>query len=174
MEQRILDQVENLLTCRLQFLNNTRHQSNTQILNRYLNSEKEYTNLFRMMLNRQHRQPALHTTIRIDAEVINRLVGTPTIGEDVRVTPTLEQIQSSTTIIQSPDSTNTNGCAICQEVLSGSPNLRINHCNHTFHHQCLITWFGMSTRCPECRFDVRSAGDLPTQTSAGDEETLSQ
>lgn len=49
-------------------------------------------------------------------------------------------------------------CTVCQETFrsEGSGQLRrIRHCGHTFHQNCIDTWFGSHVRCPVCRYDIR-------------------
>jgi hypothetical protein len=49
-------------------------------------------------------------------------------------------------------------CTICQEGLraEGTGTLReIRHCGHTFHQNCIDTWFSSHVRCPVCRHDIR-------------------
>jgi hypothetical protein len=49
-----------------------------------------------------------------------------------------------------------NPCSICQEDIRLGEEIRsICHCNHSFHINCIDTWFQRSVRCPNCRFDVR-------------------
>ena len=49
-----------------------------------------------------------------------------------------------------------NPCSICQEDIRLGEEIRsICHCNHSFHTDCIDTWFQRSVRCPNCRFDVR-------------------
>lgn len=83
----------------------------------------------------------------------------------VHVSPTSAQIEAATETLTSPPADTS--CAICQENITTDAS-RIRHCQHTFHRSCLNTWFGMSVRCPVCRYDIRGEGQL-SQTSSADE-----
>lgn len=52
-------------------------------------------------------------------------------------------------------------CTICQETfrsIGSGPLRRIRHCDHTFHQNCIDTWFTSHVRCPVCRYDIREHG----------------
>ena len=73
----------------------------------------------------------------------------------VVVRPTQEQITNATSIIELPN--NTEICAICQESMTDSQQIRrINHCRHSFHDTCINTHFRSNVRCPNCRYDIRT------------------
>jgi len=79
----------------------------------------------------------------------------PTTMVDVPVVPTNQQIDLATAILPSP-TTLREPCAICQDTLEGTvPLRRINRCQHTFHQQCIDTWFQTGVTCPICRTDIR-------------------
>jgi len=81
-------------------------------------------------------------------------------NEPVVVRPTPAQIAAATTPIEIRDCT----CAICQEEIDGN-GMRLRHCQHTFHDNCIAEWFTRSVHCPNCRHDIRSA-DHPAPTSS--------
>ena len=59
-------------------------------------------------------------------------------------------------------------CAVCQDTLTSGTRLR--NCLHSFHRNCITSWFGMSVRCPVCRDDVRvprAAGPTGPSASVG-------
>jgi hypothetical protein len=70
--------------------------------------------------------------------------------DPVTVAPTDAQIQSAVERHVPVEDTN---CAICQDVVPSAT--RIRACGHSFHHQCIMQWFTMNTRCPVCRHDIR-------------------
>jgi E3 ubiquitin-protein ligase RNF115/126 len=71
--------------------------------------------------------------------------------DPVPVVPTPQQIEAALDRHVNAGDAN---CAICQEAVPCGT--RIRGCGHTFHHQCITQWFTMNTRCPVCRYDVRS------------------
>jgi hypothetical protein len=77
---------------------------------------------------------------------------------DVPVTPSNQQIYQATTVLANPDS-NREPCAICQDTMESGAVRRINRCQHTFHQQCIDTWFQTGVTCPICRIDIRGVND---------------
>lgn len=84
-------------------------------------------------------------------------------NDPVVVHPTEAQITAATQEV-TDESATTSNCAICQESLSPA-HIRLTHCGHTFHNQCITEWFTRSVHCPNCRHDVREV-DPPAPTSA--------
>jgi hypothetical protein len=41
-------------------------------------------------------------------------------------------------------------CVICYDSLKGHDNIQLK-CSHSFHFQCLSTWFKTNKSCPLCR-----------------------
>lgn len=72
--------------------------------------------------------------------------------EPVAVRPTAQQITTATEDVT--DIANGTVCAICQDAMTETAT-RIRHCTHTYHRNCLESWFTMSPRCPVCRHDIR-------------------
>ena len=70
--------------------------------------------------------------------------------DPVTVAPTDAQIQAG---IERHVNAGDANCAICQEAVPCAT--RIRACGHCFHHQCIMQWFTMNTRCPVCRHDIR-------------------
>jgi hypothetical protein len=74
----------------------------------------------------------------------------------VIVAPTTDQIATATDLRMATTADETINCSVCQEsVADGQAIRRINHCGHTFHRNCIDTWFRTSVRCPVCRHDIR-------------------
>lgn len=74
--------------------------------------------------------------------------------EPVIVRPTQEQINNGSSIVENLSTTDV--CAICQDTMEGTNRIRrLTHCNHTFHDNCISTWFRRNVHCPTCRHDVR-------------------
>lgn len=85
------------------------------------------------------------------------------LEQTVTVRPTEQQINSSTSVgtVVNPSS-NDNTCAICQEDFQSQEIIRkILHCNHTFHKECIDTWFASNVHCPTCRYDIRNYVNEP-------------
>jgi hypothetical protein len=79
----------------------------------------------------------------------------------VIVRPTEEQITRATTV--TPITSTTAGtCAVCQAPFASSEEesqnqeqREITHCHHSFHKECIDTWFRENVHCPVCRHDIR-------------------
>lgn len=83
--------------------------------------------------------------------------GVPGFSESVAVRPTALQISAATTEeVVSGDLDEDNVCAICQDDIAVGTTMRIiNYCDHSFHKQCIDTWFAQNVHCPVCRHDIR-------------------
>jgi hypothetical protein len=93
--------------------------------------------------------------------------------EPVIIAPTQSQIQEATRLYtynihdinnhnisnDNLEQTNTNNndiCSICQYNFTNGDEVReIMYCHHSFHNQCISTWFRLNTKCPICRHDIR-------------------
>lgn len=78
--------------------------------------------------------------------------------EPVRVPPTAAQIATATETtgitLEEGDA-----CSICQDGFQENTGLlRIKHCGHLFHQDCIGTWFQQNATCPTCRYDIRDHG----------------
>lgn len=72
--------------------------------------------------------------------------------DPVAIRPTAQQIAAATEDVEEVSAGTV--CAICQDSISGTMT-RIQHCSHSYHRNCLESWFTMSPRCPVCRHDIR-------------------
>jgi Ring finger domain len=89
------------------------------------------------------------------SSIINLLVQGLNNQEPVVVRPTQEQITSATSV-QTISAALEDPCAICQEIMDpGTVIRKINACEHSFHVNCIDTWFRRSVNCPNCRADIR-------------------
>ena len=71
----------------------------------------------------------------------------------VIVRPTQQVIEDNSEIL-----TGLSGltCAICQDSIDTSARIRrLRACHHTYHQNCIDTWFQESVHCPTCRHDIR-------------------
>lgn len=101
----------------------------------------------------------LTTTPTLGTRVLNANARTffPGFNDPVLVRPTRQQIDSATTLL-----TGVTGqiCSVCQDVIIETDmTRRINHCNHTYHRNCIDQWFERNVRCPVCRHDIRERED---------------
>jgi len=78
------------------------------------------------------------------------------LNQRVSVYPTNDEIENASTIIRATSSTQSDICTICQENFEVDQQLRrLTHCNHSFHLDCINTWFTGNVHCPTCRHDIR-------------------
>jgi hypothetical protein len=70
------------------------------------------------------------------------------------VRPTAQQIADATSL--EITGTDDEDCAICQDTMAMGTEVRtIEFCEHSFHQNCIDTWFQQNVRCPVCRHDIR-------------------
>jgi endogenous inhibitor of DNA gyrase (YacG/DUF329 family) len=78
------------------------------------------------------------------------------LDQPVTVHPTEEQINQHTTTTTATRNMDDN-CAICQDPIEQGQRMRIlNYCTHSFHVECIDTWFTTHVTCPTCRHDIRN------------------
>lgn len=86
--------------------------------------------------------------------------------DPVVVRPTREQINAATSVVVLSEALEAN-CAICQDRMEAqNPTRKINVCGHSFHKECIDTWFERSVSCPVCRHDVRQLEATPAAGAA--------
>jgi hypothetical protein len=86
------------------------------------------------------------------------------LNQRVPVYPTNEEIGNATTTFRATSNLD-EICTICQETFDqGQQIRRIRHCNHSFHLDCIDTWFSGNVHCPTCRHDIRDV-DQNQQTN---------
>jgi hypothetical protein len=91
-----------------------------------------------------------------------------TFMDPVVVHPTREQIAAATEVAVLEEALE-GTCAICQDRMEArNPVRKIRACNHSFHTECIDTWFERSVSCPVCRHDIR---DLEPPTHAASQAT---
>lgn len=75
--------------------------------------------------------------------------------EPVVVRPTATQVDAASEVLTLSAPLEGN-CAVCQDNLDmGNMVRRLTACTHTFHQECIDTWFERSVQCPVCRHDIR-------------------
>lgn len=81
---------------------------------------------------------------------------------DVTVAPTAAQIDRASTLRAADEISAETTCSICQE--HGTAGVwRVLYCGHSYHQNCIDTWFTSHVQCPICRADVRTLR-TPAQT----------
>lgn len=77
------------------------------------------------------------------------------LNERVPVYPTNQEIETASTVFRAT-SRQDDICTICQDDIENDQNVRrLTHCNHSFHQDCIDTWFQSNVQCPTCRHDIR-------------------
>ena len=89
------------------------------------------------------------------------------------VRPTEAQIQNASRIIRYADVDNplSETCPISLEHFDENDMVRqLLHCGHLFHQPQFEEWFNSNTRCPVCRYDIRTNNSV-SQTTTGQTTT---
>lgn len=132
------------------------HQSRPAALSRYMMNEVIYLELINRIYQNHLRRNLSTAVIQVTLPA-NFLDPVAVVASAADLTASLEDVESSST-----------NCAICQDSIS-SGGARIRQCGHVFHRSCVVSWFGMSVRCPVCRHDIREQ----ERQSDGASQTLS-
>ena len=70
--------------------------------------------------------------------------------------PTVKQQLVSKNLLQKSKISNSNKllfCIICQDDIY-LDIIRTLQCSHSFHIECIDTWFTENNKCPQCRFEI--------------------
>ena len=87
----------------------------------------------------------------------------PLPNEDFMRETTHDSWVNIRTLLNLPTNTR---CPITQQVFNDDDDVaRIYHCGHVFNHSALRTWFDRDTRCPICRYDLRTNRGRQTTTT---------
>lgn len=152
LSQGIISVVRDLLEHETQFFRSAavmQEPQRSRVLANHSRTTHEILSLLKHIVAPAQTQPRFVVNIPIPRSA------TESLFEDVLVTPTASQLIQACEHDVESDSTN---CAVCQEsILIGT---RLRNCRHMFHRECIMDWFGRSSRCPVCRDDVRVR--LPT------------
>lgn len=117
----------------------------------------DFLSALRTPTNFTNAMPTVNMNELLNITVPNNLFTTTfqqRFEDPVVVRPTAQQIAEATSleIIETGDE----DCAICQDTMvEGAEALTIDFCDHTFHQNCISTWFQQNVRCPVCRHDIR-------------------
>jgi hypothetical protein len=80
--------------------------------------------------------------------------------QPVIIRPSAAVIASATERLSGSDLTAGTVCAICQDTIVSTANVRrLRACQHSYHIGCIDQWFERSVFCPTCRHDVRETAD---------------
>ena len=78
------------------------------------------------------------------------------LNQRVPVYPSAQEIDRATTLFRAGSNRQGDICTICQDDIVINQELRIlDHCSHSFHRDCIDTWFQGNVNCPTCRHDIR-------------------
>ena len=106
--------------------------------------------------------PSLVMNIDLSGNVLRNFL------DPVPVVATYAQVVAGTetgVLVSGP----TEACSICRDPLVTAT--RIRACGHCFHAECINQWFGVNTRCPVCRHDIRTQA---TQAAYGAADNSTQ
>ena len=85
-------------------------------------------------------------------------INIPQAFQDVVISPSEEQINNATEVLEYDDSTNliNTQCPITLgEFQAGDQIRRIIYCGHSFQNEAILNWFQTNVQCPICRYDIR-------------------
>jgi hypothetical protein len=113
-------------------------------------------------INQRQRQRQVFPPANLMSTLLNFAeeldVGGTALWPDVEVSPTLEQIEAGSELVDPIDIPVETVCAVCMEHDRrgefNTPWRRLD-CNHEFHQPCIDQWYNQSVYCPVCRHDVR-------------------
>lgn len=57
---------------------------------------------------------------------------------------------------QNQDSSEKKNCVICMEDIEQEENVKLLHCSHLFHSECLNKWLLEKSTCPMCMTSINS------------------
>ena len=85
------------------------------------------------------------------------------LNQRVPVYPSVQEIERATTLFRAGSNRQGDICTICQDDIDINQEIRIlDHCSHSFHRDCIDTWFQGNVHCPTCRHDVREVTNTTT------------
>lgn len=143
--------------------NEMRHRRDVHHRREMYNNRRAINNPRMNTLRRPTRMPHTLFGHNINNLMNNLNAHTNTLNEDffssVPIIPTSHQITIATELMLFCDTSGTiqNTCPI--DLVLFQPNdevLRIRYCGHFFRPNNLQSWFRTNSRCPVCRYDIRS------------------
>jgi hypothetical protein len=94
--------------------------------------------------------------------------------EPINIIPTQEQIEIATrnTTYGQIRNPTYGSCPISLENFTDTtPVTMILYCRHIFCTESLMSWFNNNTRCPVCRFDIRTYRENPNNSNSNENQT---
>lgn len=126
-------------------------RSQEDLISRFLSSESRFIESVERLL--RNRTPLyINFPINIPQNFMEPIPILPTEADMAREIVPYQQTESQVS------------CAICQEVVSNNGSF-LRGCEHVYHSSCIRTWFGVNTRCPVCRRDIREGQESQTSSA---------
>lgn len=151
----MLEIVREMLNSRNQFLNRLHlfYTNRDVLLRQVLDEEATILEIIRNLYATRNLPVTITFPLTFNSDAFN---------EPVPVYPTAEQINHE--LVDLVLSSSPSVCSICQDSIS-SEGCQLRGCAHTYHTNCIRTWFSTSVRCPVCRRDIRE--DQEDETFSG-------
>ncbi|KMS95049.1 hypothetical protein BVRB_012910 [Beta vulgaris subsp. vulgaris] len=74
------------------------------------------------------------------------------LAQDQTRSKSLSKIKPTIELVKGEELSEDSLCSICLEKLSSEEkNIRISHCKHLFHGECIFKWLRKKKSCPNCR-----------------------
>ena len=123
----------------------TGYENALHVLRTYLATEALLNDPVTQLMVRTIPPGAVNQGVRISADFM----------DPVPIIPSQQQLADAS-VVQTALTQFERPCAICQDEIAQGSTVRIlNYCNHSFHQNCIDTWFHRNVHCPVCRHDVR-------------------
>jgi hypothetical protein len=141
----MLEIIREMLNSRNQFLNRLHlfYTNRDLLLRQVLDEETAIIQIIRNLYATRNLPVTITFPLTFNSDAFN---------EAVPVYPTPEQINRE--LVALVPSSSLSVCSICQDSIS-SEGCQLRGCAHTYHTNCIRTWFSTSVRCPVCRRDIR-------------------
>lgn len=157
--QSIINITETILPMFNNNNNNARQQRNTNANANSSSRQNLISQLRNLFRNNEYTSPYI-----LEFENITPLMFPSSQGQQSQsqsTSLTSQEIQNATELfIHDANISNTllyNTCPITlEEFREGEPVMRISHCGHIFKAFELQRWFLRNTKCPSCRYDIRT------------------
>lgn len=141
----MLEVIREMLQSRIQFLNRAHlfYTNRDTLIRQVLDEETVILQIIRNLYARRNIPLTITFPLSFNSDAFN---------EPVPVRPSAEQINHE--LVDLVVSSSPSVCSICQDSIS-SEGCQLRGCAHTYHTNCIRTWFSSSVRCPVCRRDIR-------------------